>query len=82
MVSVYAECVCVMQITQAVHVIVPWTSSPVWPVMGRSAMVVAPVTVECVNAPTQSSRVPPVRFAPLVLESAQNTSEYRIQLYF
>lgn len=75
MASVSAECVYVMQTTQVVHVTAHWTSSLVWPVMGRYVMVVAIVPVECVNALTQSSRVPPVRFVPLVLESAQNTSQ-------
>lgn len=79
MVSVYAGCVCVMQTTQAAHATVHWTSSPVWPVMDRSVMVVGPVIVVCVNALTKSFKVPPVRFAPLVLESALNTSECRIQ---
>lgn len=81
MVSVFAECVCAMQTTQAVHVTVLWTSSPVWPVMGKSVMAVAPATVVCVSAPTLNSRVPLVRFAPLVLECVQSTSEYR-KLYF
>ncbi len=74
-VVVNAESVSVMLTTQEVLATALWTPPPVWPVTNRSVTVGAPVSAACVNVPTQSFRVQPVKSAQRALEFVQNTSE-------
>lgn len=70
-----AECVCVTPCGQEAPVIAPWTIAHVWPPTSRSVTAEENVNVAPVSAPTPNSRVPPVKPAPPVQESALSTSK-------